>query len=80
VIIFSSVLSKKSNQTDLKKTETGSNRPISVRFGFLGQKPIWLDFFGLAWFFRFRFGSVQFFQFQAYKTETKRNRLVFSKF
>jgi len=50
VIIFGSVLSKKSNQTDLKKTETGSNRPVSVRFGFLGQKLIWLDFF--------RFGLV----------------------
>jgi hypothetical protein len=23
-----------------KKTETGSNRPVSVRFGFLGQKPV----------------------------------------
>jgi hypothetical protein len=36
-----------------KKTETGSNRPVSVRFGFFGQKPvqislagIWLGFFG----------------------------------
>jgi hypothetical protein len=44
VIIFGSIrfLSKKSNQTNffLKKTETGANRPISVRFGFLGQKPV----------------------------------------
>jgi hypothetical protein len=23
-----------------KKTETGSNRRVSVRFGFLGQKPV----------------------------------------
>jgi len=27
-----------------KKTETGSNRPVSVRFSFLGQKPVWLGF------------------------------------
>ena len=71
-----------------KKTETGSNRPVSVRFGFLGQKPVWLGFFdfgsvfsgltrffsGLAQFFFpvfFGLGSVRFFRFQAYKTETK---------
>jgi hypothetical protein len=36
----------------------GPTRPVSVRFGFLGQKPVqtglarsWLDFFGLARFF-----------------------------
>jgi hypothetical protein len=64
------------------QTETGSNRPVSV----------WLGFFGLAWFFQFcsvffRFGlvffglgSVEFFQFQTYKTETEPNRLVFKKF
>jgi hypothetical protein len=34
-----------------KKTETGSNRPVSVQF--LGQKPVQT---GLAWFFWF--GSV----------------------
>ena len=38
-----------------KKTKTGSNRPVSVRLGFLGQKlvqtglarlfPVWLGFF-----------------------------------
>jgi len=33
-----------------KKTETGSNRPVSVRFGFLGQKPVQTS---LAWFFGF---------------------------
>jgi len=58
VIIFGSVrfLSKKNKQTEffLKKTETGSNRPGSVRFGFLGQKPVQT---GLAWFFS---GLVQF--------------------
>jgi hypothetical protein len=42
------------------RTETGSNRPVSVRFGFLGQKPVQT---GLARFFRFDsvfsgFGSV----------------------
>jgi hypothetical protein len=49
-----------------KKTETGSNRPVSVRFGsvFLGQKPVQTV---LARFFRFGsvffpvfFGSVRF--------------------
>ena len=57
----------------LKKTETGSNRPVSVRF-FREKnrfKPVWLSFFGLARFFPvwlgffgltrfFRFGSVFF--------------------
>jgi hypothetical protein len=62
---FGSVFIKKNNQTEIifflkKKTETGSNRPVSVRFGFLGQKPVQT---GLALFFRFwlgfsRFGSV----------------------
>jgi len=58
VIIFGSIrfLSKKSKQTEFKKkkTETGSNRPGLIRFGFLGQKPIQT---GLAWFFS---GLVQF--------------------
>ena len=64
VIIFGSVrfLSKKITKLKffLKKknrnrTETGSNRPVSVRFGsvFLGQKPVQT---GLARFSRF--GSV----------------------
>jgi len=66
---FGSVfIKKKSNQTEIKKkTETGSNRPVSVRFDFFGQnrfKPVWLCFF----------------RFQAYKTETEPNRSVFSKF
>jgi hypothetical protein len=65
---FGSVFIKKSNQTEiffLKKknrnqTKTGSNRPVSVRFGFLEKKPVQT---GLARFFRFgsvlaRFGSV----------------------
>jgi len=107
MIIFSWVrfLSKKITKPKfyffIKKTETGSNRP--VRFGFLGQKPVQI---GLTQFFRFgsslaRFfpvwlgfflfgsvfsgffcdlGSVKFFQFQTYKTETKPNRSVFLKF
>jgi hypothetical protein len=63
VIIFSSVrfLSKKSNQTEIiffwKKTETGSNRPVSVWFGFLGKKPVQT---GLARFFRFWLGFLGF--------------------
>jgi hypothetical protein len=60
----------------LKKTETSSNRPVSVRFGFLKQKPVQTGLarffrFGsvLARFFLFGFGSVWFFWFHAYKTE-----------
>jgi len=39
---FGLIFIKKNNQTEIKKkkTETGSNRPVSVRFGFLGQKPV----------------------------------------
>jgi hypothetical protein len=66
VIIFGCVrfLLKKITKLNFfkKKTETGSNRPVSVWFGFLGQKPVWLGFFGLARFFssffQFGFGSV----------------------
>jgi hypothetical protein len=42
-----------------KKTETDSNRRVSVRFGFLGQKPVQTgltQFF--SGFFQFGFGSV----------------------
>ena len=97
---FGLVFIKKSNKTEIffkknrNRTETGSNRPVSV---FLGQKPVQTDltqfslfFLVLAWFFRFWlglarfflvfFGSVWFFRFFAYKTEIKPNRLVFSKF
>jgi hypothetical protein len=59
---FGSAFIKKSNQTEIiffeKKTETRSNRPVSVRFGFLGQKPVWLGFSSFARFSRF--GSVFF--------------------
>ena len=48
------------------RTETGSNRPVSVRFGSVFQrknrfKPVWLGFFGLArfWLGFFRFFSVR---------------------
>jgi hypothetical protein len=71
---FGSFLSKNSNQTEIKKkTETGSNRPVSVRFSsvFLGQKPVQTV---LAWFFRF--GSVFFQVFFC----SVRFGLVFSKF
>jgi hypothetical protein len=57
--------SKKITKLKLKKkTETGSNRPVSVWFGFLGQNrfgsvflfgsvfPVWVGFF------QFGFGSV----------------------
>jgi hypothetical protein len=63
-----------------KKTKTGSNRPGSVQFGFLGQNrfgsifPVWLGFFLFfsVW--------IRFFRFQAYKIETTPNRSGFSKF
>jgi hypothetical protein len=72
MIIFSCVrfLFKKNNQIKIKKkkTETGSNRPVSVWFGFFRTKPVWLGFFvwlgfsGLvrffSGFFQFGFGSV----------------------
>jgi hypothetical protein len=72
VIIFCSIrfLSKKKYPNRiffLKKTETkiSLNRPVSVRFDFLGQKPVQTSLalffrFGSVffWFFRFRFGSV----------------------
>jgi len=72
VFIFGSVrfLSKKVTKPNffLKKTETGSNRPVSVRF--FRAKPVQT---GLARFFRFGSvfsgffgsGSVRFFRFQA---------------
>jgi hypothetical protein len=113
---FGSVFIKKklpNRNLFLKKIiETGSNRQVSVRFGFFDKNlfkpvgsvfPVWLGFLFLALFFRFgsvffwfgsgffwfgsgffwvfsSFGSVWFFQFQAYKTETEPNRSVFSKF
>ena len=40
--LFGLIFIKKNNQTELfflkKKTETGSNRPVSVRFGFFREK------------------------------------------
>ena len=99
---FCLVFIKKNNQTEFflkTRTETGSNRPVSVRFGFLEQKPVQT---GLTWFFWFGsvasvwlgclgffqfdsvfsvclgffpvffgLGSIRFFRFQAYKTETE---------
>ena len=71
---FGSVFIKKKVTKPIlkKKTET-EPKPVQTdrfRFGFLGQKPVqtdlarfWLGFFGL--------GSVWFFLFQAYKTETE---------
>jgi hypothetical protein len=54
-------IQKKVIQNLKKITETGSNRPVLIRFGFLGQKPVQIglaQFFGSVWFFRFGFGSV----------------------
>jgi hypothetical protein len=73
------------------RAKTGSNRfdsvfPVLARFfPVLPQFfSVWLGFSGLARFvsglFRFfRFGSVRFFQFFVYKTETEPNRPVFLK-
>jgi hypothetical protein len=55
---FGSVFIKKITKSKFffsKKTETGSNRPVSIQFGFLGQKLVQT---GLA-----RVFSVRFFQF-----------------
>jgi hypothetical protein len=89
VIIFGSVrfLSKKSNQTVfLKKKKPNRNRFKPTGFGsvILEQKPVqtglarFFFWFGLVFFCGL--GSVRFFRFQAYKTETEPNRSVFSKF
>jgi hypothetical protein len=63
------------------KTETGSNRAVSVRFGYFRTKTGWFFRFGSVFpvllgffpvwlgFFLFGFGSVWFFQFQVYRTE-----------
>jgi len=61
------------------RAKTGSNRFGSVFSGFGSVFSVWLGFFGLARFFSgfFGFGSVRFFQFFAYKTETEPNRPVF---
>jgi hypothetical protein len=91
VIIFGSVLflSKKVTKTGFKKKQkpnrTSSNRPVLVRFGYFRKKPVqtglarfsvWLGFFSVF----FGLGSVWFFRFQAYKTETEPNWSAFSKF
>jgi len=54
VIIFGLVwfLSKKSNQTKKKLKKPKLVQADRFRFGFLGQKPVWLGFF------RFGFGST----------------------
>jgi hypothetical protein len=82
---FGSVFIKKSNQTEIiikKKPKPNRNRVKPTGFGsvFLGEKPVQTGlarFSGLARFFSV---SVRFFWFFAYKTETKPNRPVFSKF
>jgi len=71
---------KKKNRNRFKPTgfgsvrffreKTGSNRfgsVFSVWLGFGSVFSVWLGFFPVF----FRFGSVQFFRFQAYKTETE---------
>jgi len=64
MIIFGSVqfLLKKIIKSNFlkKKTKIGSNRPVSVRFGFLGQKPVQT---GLAQFFLFDSVLARFFRF-----------------
>jgi len=55
VIIFGLVqflLKKVTKPNFFKKTKTGSNRLVSVQFGFLGQKPVQTS---LVRFFRFSF-------------------------
>jgi len=81
LVQFSFYLKNNKIEFFFKKTETGSNRPVSVWFfrtktGLARFFPVWLDFFLV--FFLFRFGSIRLFRFQAYKT--KPNRSVFAKF
>jgi hypothetical protein len=60
VIIFGSVrfLSKKLTKPKyFFEKKPKPNRPVSVRFGFLGQKPVWLGFSGFGSVFS-GFGSV----------------------
>jgi hypothetical protein len=57
---------KKITKLILKKTKTGSNRPVSVWFF-----RIKLVQTGLARFFPVFFVFVRFFRFQTYKTETE---------
>ena len=88
MIIFSSVrfLSKTITKPKFKKkTKTGSNRPVSVRFGFLGQKPVLLGF--SVWLVFFRFGSVflvwirfGFFSFRLIKPKQNRTGRFFKNF
>jgi hypothetical protein len=71
----------------LKKIETGSNRPVSVRF--LGQKPVqtvlvrfflFSSVFSQFGSFFFGLGSVRLFQFQAYKTKPNRTGWFYQNF
>jgi hypothetical protein len=87
---FGSVFIKKSNQTEFfflkKKTETGSNRPVSVRFGFFREKtgsnwfgsvfPV-LARFSWFWLGLARFG---FFGFLFIKPKPNRTGRFFQKF
>ena len=76
------------------RAKTGSNRfdsvfPVLARFSrfwlgffwFGSVFPVWLGFGSVffRFFCRFRFGSVRFFWFFVYKTETEPNRPIFSK-
>jgi hypothetical protein len=84
---------KKKTETEPKPGQTDWFRCGSIRFfrEKTDSNRFGLVFSVLAWFllglarffsgfFRFRFGSVWFFWFFAYKTETEPNRPVFSKF
>jgi len=67
------------------RAKTGSNRfgsvfPVLARFFRFGSVfPVLARFFSGFLSVSVRFGSVRFFRFFAYKTETEPNRLVFSK-
>jgi hypothetical protein len=89
-------LSKKVTKLVKKKEETEPVQTNWFRFGYFRTKTgfsglarfflfgsiflVWLNFFRFGSVFFFGLGSIRFFQFQAYKTETKPNRLDFSKF
>jgi hypothetical protein len=91
--LFGLIFIKKNNQTELfflkKKTETGSNRPVSVRFGFFREKtgsnrfdsifPVLARFFSGFLSVSVRFGSV-FFCFLFIKPKPNRTDRFFQKF
>ena len=87
---FGSVFIKKNNQIEifLKKTETGSNRPVSVRFfrkktgsnRLSSNFSVWLGFFQFDSVFSVRFGFFSFSLIKPKPNQTGRFFLNFNRF